>query len=162
MTKTQVDNIIHFSFHFHQSMGCNIKEFAPDYIEEKFSYYFGVKPRKITSTEISILDTYLEFNEWKTTWRCEYIDHLLFIYKLNTKGLSTKYQNGEIVWKPSELITLFEECVGDPNIITDWSYNGLHKKIKYEVEGWLSNEEIIKDYKIVIRDIKIDTILSQD
>lgn len=160
MTQTQVSNIINFAFHFHQSMGCKIREFAPDYIEEKFSYYFGVKPRKITSDEISLLDTYLEFHEWKTTWRCEYLDHLLFIYKLNTKGLSTRYQRGEIAWKPSELISLFEECVGDPNMISNHPYNGLHQKIKYSVEDWESNEEIIKDYKIVIRDIKIDNILS--
>lgn len=160
MTQTQVSNIINFAFHFHQSMGCEIKEFSPDYIEEKFSYYFGVKPRKITSTEISLLDTYLEFHEWKTTWRCEYLDHLLFIYKLNTKGLSTKYQNGEMVWKPSELVSLFEECVGDPNMISNHPYNGLHQKIKYILKDWESNDEVVKDYKYVIRDIKIDNIIS--
>ena len=160
MTQTQVSNIINFAFHFHQSMGCEIKEFSPDYIEEKFSYYFGVKPRKITSTEISMLDQYIQFHEWKKTWRCEYLDHLFFIYKLNTKRLSTKHKNGEMIWKPSELISLFEECVGDPNMIINHTYNGLHHKIKYSVKDWESNEEIIKDYKSVIRDINIDNILS--
>jgi hypothetical protein len=160
MTKTQVDNIIHFSFHFHQSMGCKIEEFSPDYIEEKFKYYFGIKPRKITDSEIKILDYYKEFTEWKRSWRTEYTDHLFFIFKINTKGLTIRYEKVENAWKPLELVSLFEEYIGDPNMITDWSYNGLHQLVKNEVDEWLSNDVIANDYRILMRDVKIDNILS--
>jgi hypothetical protein len=160
MTQTQVNNIINFSFHFHQSMGCKIKEFSPDYLEEKFNSYFGMVPRKITDSEIKNLDHYKEFTEWKGSWRTEYTDHLFFIFKINTKVLTTRYKKVENTWKPTELVSLFEECIGDPNIITDWSYNGLHQKVKEIVEGWLSNDEIANDYRILMRDVKIDNILS--
>ena len=159
MTKTQVNNIINFSFHFHQSMGCKIKEFSPDYLEEKFKSYFGMVPRKISSSEINILNQYLEFSQWKKIWRSEYIDHLFFIYKLNTKVLDTKYKK-ETAWRPSELVSLFEECIGDPNMIVDRPYDGLHIIIKYEITEWLLNDEIDKDYKSVMREVKIDNILS--
>ena len=152
MTQTQVNNIINFSFHFHQSMGCKIKEFSPDYLEEKFNSYFGMEPRKITDSEIKTLDHYKEFTEWKGSWRTEYTDHLFFIFKINTKVLTT--------WRPSELISLFEECIGDPNIIFDRPYDGLHRIIKYEITEWLSNDVIANDYRILMRDVKIDNILS--
>ena len=58
MTKTQVNNIINFSFHFHQSMGCKIKEFSPDYLEEKFKSFVSkldqYKPRDFIIENLSI------------------------------------------------------------------------------------------------------------
>lgn len=158
MKQEQVNNIINFSFHFHRSMGCKIKEFSPDYLEEKFNSYFGMKPKKITSTEFDILDHYLDFIEWKKMWKREYTDHLWFIYQLNKKSFSVDHKH----WKPNELISLFEECVGDPNLILYDTYYGLHTILKQEVTKWLSKDKIKNDYRSIIRDIKIDTILSQD
>ena len=149
MTKTQIDNIIHFTFHF--NLACDIKQFSPDYIEEKFNYYFGTKPKKITSEQTSILDTDLQFQEWKTTWRCEYIDHLWFIFKIN-----------KMYDKPSKLVSIYEECIGDPNMIIDSPYNGLHQVLKDLVEEWLLIDVVANDYKTLMRDIKINNLLKNE
>jgi hypothetical protein len=45
-------------------------------------------------------------------------------------------------------------------MITDWPYNGLHQLVKNKVDEWLSNDEIANDYRILMRDVKIDNILS--
>jgi len=142
-------------------MGCEIREFSPDYLEEKFNSYFGMKPKKITVSQNNIIDQYVEFCDWKSTWKCDYSDYLFFIFKINTKSLdASPNRRREIVWRPSELISLFEEFVGDPNMIVNHEYNGLHQKIKYCVKYWESSEDIIKDYKVVMRDIKLDNIFS--
>lgn len=43
MTKTQLDNLIHFCFNFHETMGVNLDGCNAEYLLEKWNKYIGIK-----------------------------------------------------------------------------------------------------------------------
>ena len=59
MNNAQLNNIIRFSLHFHESMGNKLYEYDPGYILEKWTKYFGeLKPNPISDTTHVYLKNY--------------------------------------------------------------------------------------------------------
>lgn len=179
MNNAQLNNIIRFSFNFHQSMGNKIHEFDPGYILEKWTKYFGeVKPNTISDTTHIYIKSH--FSKWIENWGegsyTEMSKYLSIIYQINTKGFikydainylslitntnPLKFNRENIIyWLPSELISLFERSTkGD---ISNIEYRGLHSIIEREIEDWFKQDIVKKDMIQIQRDIKIENILSK-
>ena len=112
MNNAQLNNIIRFSFHFHESMGNKLHEYDPGYILEKWTKYFGeLNPNPISDTTHVYLRNYL--SKWIDKWgEGSYIvmsKYLSIIHSINTKGFR-KYDADYIQrdWLPSELVSIFE------------------------------------------------------
>lgn len=163
MNNTQLNNIIRFSFNFHQMMGSKIHEFDPGYILEKWTKYFGdAKPNPISDTTHIYMKSH--FSKWIEKWGegsyTEMSKYLSIIHSINTKGFRKYDAENIICWLPSELISLFEKSIkGDiPNV----EYRGLHLIIEREIEDWFEDDNVNKDMTKIQRDMKIDNILSKD
>lgn len=166
MNNTQLNNIIRFSFNFHQTMGSKIHEFDPGYILEKWTKYFGdAKPNPISETKHIFLRNYL--SKWIENWgEGSYTvmsKYLSIIHAINVKGFR-KYDARDVnenihgSWLPSELLNLFERSTkGD---ISDIEYRSLHTSIEREIEDWFEDDNVKKDMIQIQRDMKINNILS--
>lgn len=163
MNNTQLNNIIRFSFNFHQMMGSKIHEFDPGYILEKWTKYFGdAKPNPISDTTHIYMKSH--FSKWIEKWGegsyTEMSKYLSIIHSINTKGFRKYDAENIICWLPSELISLFEKSIkGD---ISNVEYRGLHLIIEREIEDWFEDDNVNKDMTKIQRDMKIDNILSKD
>jgi hypothetical protein len=162
MNNAQLNNIIRFSFNFHQTMGNKIHEFDPGYILEKWTKYFGdVKPNPISDITHSYIKSH--FSKWIEKWGegsyTEMSKYLSIIHSINTKGFRIYDAENIIYWLPSELISLFERSTkGD---ISNVEYRGLHYIIEREVEDWLKQDKVKKDIIQIQRDMKIDVLLER-
>ena len=74
--------------------------------------------------------------------------------------LETKSFISGKMWLPSELIYEFTNFIGDPEKINKKRYNGLHPNIKDQIDIWLENEDVSKDWKSILRDFKLDELLN--
>ncbi len=164
MNNAQVNNIIRFSFHFHESMGNKLHEYDPGYILEKWTKYFGdAKPNPISETKHAYLRNY--FSKWIDKWgEGSYTvmsKYLNIINSINIKGFrkyDAAYIQGD--WLPSELVSIFESSTTGE--MSNIEYRGLHSVVETELEYWLKCENVKKDMIQIQRDMKIDNILSQD
>ena len=89
MNNAQLNNIIRFSFNFHQTMGNKIHEFDPVYILEKWTKYFGdTKPNTISEATHTSLRNNL--SKWIEKWGegsyTEMSKYLSIIHAINIKG----------------------------------------------------------------------------
>lgn len=163
MNNAHLNNIIRFSFHFHQTMGSKIHEFDPGYILEKWTKYFGeAKPNPISDTTHIYLKNRL--SKWIENWGegsyTEMSKYLSIIYAINTKGFIKYDADNIIYWLPSELLSLFERSTkGD---ISNVEYRGLHSLIESQYQNWLEYDNVKKEMIQIQRDMKIENILSQD
>lgn len=163
MNNAQLNNIIRFSFNFHQTMGNKIHEFDPGYILEKWSKYFGeVKPNTISDTTHIYMKS--RFSKWIENWGegsyTEMSKYLSIIYQINTKGFIKYDAENIICWLPSELIELFKNST--KGNMSDIEYRSLHTSIEREIEDWLTQDKVKKDMTQIQRDIKIENILSKN
>ena len=150
MLKSQLDNLIRFSFLFHKTMDCDWVRQSPDYIWEKWQAYFGFTPDE---QEIYPEDT--ETIKWLKLWDVSNGDWqrlksvVKFIRIVNSRplvgGPSVKWEHQ---WSPSELIELFEKIFGDRSKITQIEYRGLHILIDHEIEHWIWQTDYKRDYNL--------------
>lgn len=141
MDRTKIDNLIKFSFNFHKDMGDYWYDQSPDYILEKWDKYIGVSPTK--KKDDSTIDFY--FKKWlkNDQWNIDF-DKLesviVFLDSINKRSIN--------YWTVSDLIRIFEECIGDVNDINEESYDSLHSLLKKEIVKWLNTTENKRDYKL--------------
>ena len=167
MNNAQLNNIIRFSFNFHQTMGNKIHDFDPGYILEKWSKYFGeAEPNTISDITHSYLRNYLSkwIDKWGEGSYTVMSKYLSIIHSINIKGFR-KYDARNIYedihgnWIPSELLSLFERSTkGD---ISDIEYRSLHTSIEREIEDWFEDDNVKKDMIQIQRDMKIDALLER-
>jgi len=132
MTKNQIDNLINFCFHFHSSMGFRMKSYPVD------------------------VDWDYVVEKWSKYIGIEPTPRIFtLILTIETKS----FISGRM-WLPSELIYEFENFIGDPEKINKKLYNGLHPNIKDQIDFWLENEEVLKDWKSLLRNFKLDELLN--
>ena len=161
MNNVQLNNIIRFSFNFHQTMGNKIHEFDPGYILEKWTKYFGeAEPNSISDTTHIYLKKYL--SKWIEKWgEGSYTvmsKYLNIIQSINVKGFIKYDAENIICWLPSELIELFKNST--EGNMSDIEYRSLHTSIEREIEDWFQDDNVKKDMIQIQRDMKIENILS--
>ncbi len=162
MNNAQLNNIIRFSFHFHESMGNKLHEYDPGYILEKWTKYFGeLNPNPISDTTHVYLRNYLSkwIDKWGEGSYTVMSKYLSIIHSINTKGFR-KYDADYIQrdWLPSELVSIFERSTTGE--MSNIEYRGLHSVVEIELVYWLACENVKKDMIQIHRDIKIENILS--
>lgn len=131
MTKTQLDNLICFSFLFKT---INYQEQSPDYIKEKWDRYIGMA---IPNTKMHLDNTI----KWKNFWNTD--DTLLSI-------IDFLQVNGAIAFvrdTPSDILERFGR-VFDIESITNKPYNGLHDVLKIALNTWI--ESNLRDYNLCL------------
>ena len=165
MTEAQLNNLVNFSFHFHEQMGMDVLGCSACYIHEKWDKYIGVKPIDDKSLKISTLNK-IKVNklshhysrimtEWRKKWSwddSEYNDvkeKLYFICAINSKA----YRD----WTPSKLIKKIEECIGDSEKINADSYNNLHELIKRAVVVWQKVPAVSRSYTLLLLNNKLNS-----
>jgi len=152
MKKSQLDNLIRFCFNFHQTMDLVWTSQTPDYIWEKWQKYIGFAPNKL---ELYPKDknTVAWLKNWKVSnenWE-KLKEVINFIEVVNSKALVVSGGNDSgrfKQWSPSELISEFENLIGDKNKINDLEYKGLHPVLEKEVEYWLWQTSNKRDYNL--------------
>ena len=163
MNNAQLNNIIRFSFHFHESMGNKLHEYDPGYILEKWTKYFGeLKPNSISDTTHVYLKNY--FSKWIDKWgEGSYTvmsKYLSIIHSINLKGFrkyDADYIQGD--WIPSELVSIFERSTNGE--VSNVEYRGLHSVVETEFEYWLGCKNVKQDMIQIKRDMKIDELLER-
>lgn len=131
MTKTQLDNLIRFSFLF-KTM--DYQKQSPDYIKEKWDSYI--------SMPIPQLDSHLEDSiKWKKIWNAD--DSMLTLIDFLNHNDSVAFVSDS----PSDIINRFGS-IFDVNKIKDESYNGLHNKLDNALDIWIKNS--LRDYNLCL------------
>ncbi len=161
MTKIQLDNLIKFSFNFHKTMGCSLKEHSADYLLEKWNKYIGTKPNaiKLPTRKYIIENKHLhndDIVEWISRWniQTEYdqVKEILnFILLINSKYFPTEKNRKELTntWSVSDLIRAYKTTIGDPNLINNEPYSHLHALLIKSMNEWLKNDvETMRDYTL--------------
>jgi hypothetical protein len=161
-----INNIIRFSFHFHETMGNKLHEFEPGYILEKWIKYFGeLKPNPISDTTHVYLRNYL--CEWIDKWGegsyTEMSKYLSIIHTINTKQFRNfhRAKNSDYIqrdWLPSELLSIFERSTTGE--MSNIEYRGIHSVVERELKYWLESKNVKEDMIKIQRDIKIELILN--
>lgn len=117
---------------------------SPDYIFEKFKNFLGFEPvYKEIELTVKEQDFLIEYNKiWNNI---EYKN--ILIYLINTSNLNIK-----------NLYYSFEKYIGDFDMITSKTTNGLHDKIEKDLLTviMLDNRKYIE---VISRDIKINSLL---
>jgi hypothetical protein len=159
--KTQLDNLIRFSFNLHNNMPYTSSyDFAePTYIMEKWEKYIGVIPKSKDLSYYSIIfippsadktnDSIAR--DWISKWRVdektynEIKEILYFIILLNNKHLR--------LWTPSDIIELFNDNIGYFCNIKNELAGTLHPLVEDRMENWLNNKRIRRDYNLILLDV---------
>jgi len=155
MTKEQLNNIINFSFHFHQTMDMKVLDCDRDYLMEKWDKYFGVNPKEVNITYEYFLENktyfHLVIRRWFEKWDKEgkYWNEVLpiinFINEINLLDPSGRFNS---IMTPDDLISLFKKHIGDIEEINKQEYNSLHKLINSKVENWLN--KLKREYNLTL------------
>ncbi len=160
MTKEQLNNLIRFSFNFHYSMDSKLEDHNACYLLEKWNNYIGVKPTKELTINVEQVYTNPQlYNAHLVTWIKRWFDansfddvkHIInFILIINSKSFHNIGDNTK-VWVPSQLIDIFEDNIGDSNLINGHEYKGLHRIVEAQVDKWLKYDDTInRDYQLSI------------
>jgi hypothetical protein len=168
MTKSQLDNLIHFCFIFRVDIG--IDSCSSDYILEKWNKFIGVKPYSNDGVSVEYLEEDMrdlkKYNgcvvgmgredihrvesllDWSKKWgdydKVKEILH--FILLLDSK----EFISGRNLALPSELVSLFEDWIGNPEEINKEEYTHIHTNTIKDINEWLENTDINRDYKLSI------------
>jgi hypothetical protein len=155
MTKEQLNNLIYFSFHFHETMDMKVLDCDKDYLIEKWDKYIGVKPKEVNITYEYFLENktyfHLVIRRWFEKWdkNGESWDELSpiinFINEINLLDPPGKFNN---MMTPEKLTTLFDKHIGYLEEINKQEYNSLHSLINKQVVRWLNKPEINREYKL--------------
>lgn len=141
LTETRFMNMIRFAFHFNRLMGSKVEDMDATYILEKWHSYFGNSKPPVITTDF--VDSYIK-TKWCERWSnfdlvAGHIQLIQSIQKKMTPLLIIENFNG-IEW----------------DVTHDFSYNGLHPKIRQVMEGWEHSHE--DEMKTILRQIRINHI----
>lgn len=142
MDRSKIDNLIKLSFNFHKNMDGHYYEQSPDYILEKWDKYIGVTPTK--KKDVPLIENY--HKKWISKddiWDLDFdkLDSVIgYLDSINKRSIHH--------WSVSDLIRIFEECIGDVNEINDSPYDSLHALIKRQIVNWLNTTVNKRDYKL--------------
>lgn len=144
LTETKFENMIRFAFHFNRLMGSKVEDMDATYILEKWHSYFGnSKPPAITT---DFVDSFI-----KTKW-CERWSNFDLV-----AGHIQLIQSIQKKMTPLLIIEMFDGTEWDDT--HDFSYNGLHHKIRQVMEGWEHSHE--DEMKTILRQIRINDIVDK-
>lgn len=144
LTETKFENMIKFSFHFNRLMGSKVEDMDATYILEKWYSYFGnSKPPAITT---DFVDSYIK-TKWCDRWsNFELVaGHIQLIQSLQKK------------MTPLLIIEMFDGIEWDDT--HDFSYNGLHPKIRQVMHEWEHSHD--DEMKTILRQIRINDIVDK-
>ena len=163
MTKEQLDNLIYFTFHFHQTMDIKGFECDRDYLIEKWNKYIGVKPKSVNlSFEFfseNMIYFHLNIRRWFTKWdkKGEHWNEILpvinFINEINLLDpVGRRYHLHEQQFTkqmtPEDLVMLFNKHIGDEKEINKKEYNSLHQLIRNKVTNWKT--KLQREYNLML------------
>lgn len=156
MTKDQLNNLINFSFHFHEMMDMKILDCDKSYLIEKWDKYIGLKPKSIITYEYFIENkTYfhLVIRRWFDRWDKDgdsWVDVSPIINFINEINLLDPIGKFDKIMTPEDLINLFTKHIGDINKINKVEYNSLHQSIKtnYIVNRW--KNKLKREYNLTL------------
>ena len=144
LTEKRFLNIIRFAFHFNRLMGSRIEDIDATYILEKWHSYFGnSKPPAITT---DFIDSFITPN-WCERWSNFDLvaGHIQLIQSLQKK------------MTPLLIIEMFDGIEWDDT--HDFSYNGLHPKIRQVMDEWEHSHD--DEMKTILRQIRINDIVDK-
>jgi hypothetical protein len=144
LTETRFMNMIRFSFHFNRLIGSRIEDMDATYILEKWHSYFGnSKPPAITT---DFIDSFITPN-WCERWSNFDLvaGHIQLIQSIQKKIT------------PLLIIEMFDGTEWDDT--HDFSYNGLHVKIRQVMEEWEHSHDV--EMKTILRQIRISDIIDK-
>lgn len=136
--------MIRFAFHFNRLMGSRIEDIDATYILEKWHSYFGnSKPPAITT---DFIDSFITPN-WCERWSNFDLvaGHIQLIQSIQKK------------MTPLLIIEMFDGTEWDDT--HDYSYNGLHHKIRQVMDEWVHSHE--DEMKTILRQIRINNIVDK-
>ena len=144
LTETRLENMIRFAFHFNRLMGSRIEDIDATYILEKWHSYFGnSKPPAITT---DFVDSFI-----KTKW-CERWSNFDLV-----AGHIQLIQSIQKKMTPLLIIEMFDGTEWDDT--HDFSYNGLHHKIRQVMHEWEHSHD--DEMKSILRQIRINDIVDK-
>ena len=144
LTETKLENMIRFAFHFNRLMGSKVEDMDATYILEKWHSYFGnSKPPAITT---DFIDSFITPN-WCERWSNFDLvaGHIQLIQSIQKK------------MTPLLIIEMFDGTEWDDT--HDYSYNGLHHKIRQVMDEWVHSHE--DEMKTILRQIRINNIVDK-
>ena len=160
MEKSQLDNLINFVFVFHRQMDNNWIDCDPDYILEKWDKIIGTRSDKFMFPEGNY-----SIKEWKKRWnvteeKYEEVKQIIsFIIELNLRPIN-KYENTEYYaylygefspnknWRPDDLVKIYEDNIGDSNLISKMNYDHIHELVKKSIEEY--KLKYLREYNIIL------------
>lgn len=154
MTKEQLNNLINFSFHFHEMMDMKILDCDKNYLVEKWDKYIGLKPKSIITYEYFTENkTYfhLVIRRWFDRWDKDgdsWVDVSPIINFINEINLLDPIGKFDKIMTPEDLINLFTKHIGDVNEINKVEYNSLHQLIKTRVNRW--KDKLKREYNLTL------------
>jgi len=155
MTKDQLNNLISFSFNFHETMGNKVLDCDSVYLLEKWEKYIGVSPKNTNISYDYFLENktyfHLVIRRWFEKWdkRGENWNKVLpiinFINEINLLDPSGRF--GDIM-TPEDLIKLFNNHIGDVNNINKDEYKHLHHIVGEKVDNWVN--KLKREYNLTL------------
>lgn len=130
MTKTQLDNLIKFSFIFKT---INYQQQSPDYIKEKWDYYIGSPIPHVTVSDSTI--------KWRDFWHTN--DEILPVVEF----LKINSMIAFVKEKPSDILDRFGR-IFDISTINDKKCTGLHENLVKALDMWVT--ENLRDYNLCL------------
>lgn len=154
MEKSQLDNLINIAFLFHRQMDNQWMDLNNDYIIEKWNKIIGTKSNK--SVFMPEDDNVLM---WKTKWfiNLEEYDQvkqiLSFIRQLNIRPIFVYRESTDNYllnnnWRPDDLVKLYKNNIGDPNLISKEYYGHIHALVKNAIQFYKSM--YLREYNLTL------------
>jgi hypothetical protein len=144
LTETRLENMIRFAFHFNRLMGSKVEDMGATYILEKWHSYFGNSKPPVITTDF--VDSFIK-TKWCDRWsNFELVaGHIQLIQSLQKK------------MTPLLIIEMFDGIEWDDT--HDFSYNGLHPKIRQVMHEWEHSHD--DEMKTILRQIRINDIVDK-
>ena len=154
MEKSLLDKLINIAFLFHRQMDNQWMDLNNDCIIEKWNKIIGTKSNK--SVFMPEDDNVLM---WKTKWfiNLEEYDQvkqiLSFIRQLNIRPIFVYRESTDNYllnnnWRPDDLVKLYKNNIGDPNLISKEYYGHIHALVKNAIQFYKSM--YLREYNLTL------------
>ena len=153
MEKSQLDNLINFAFIFH--IQCDSKWMNHDvaYFLDKWQKIIGTK-----STKNVFIPECENIKNWTETWRVTDSEYnevkqiLSFIRQLNSRPINNILETDNHLpnnnWRPDDLVKLYKNNIGDPNLISKDYYGHIHESIKRAIKVY--KNKYLREYNLTL------------
>lgn len=155
MTRAQLNNLIGFTFNFHETMGNKVLDCDFCYLLEKWEKYIGVVPKSPNITYEYFLENktyfHLVIRRWFAKWDKngkEWDNVLPIINFINEINLLDPMGRFNDIMTPDDLTKLFTKHIGDVNEINKNEYKHLHANVVKRVDTWIS--KLKREYNLTL------------